>query len=104
MITNLSDFGLRQDVLNADSSMRVVVRRSTLNGPVPIGFSAKTVAPASFQAFGSTIYRAAIFAGKIASVAGVDIWTTNSLIFFDPETPASSVEPITVLRPSALVR
>ncbi|CAB4566466.1 unannotated protein [freshwater metagenome] len=54
MITNLSDFGLRHDVLNAESSIRVVVSESTLNGPVPIGFSAKTVAPASFHAFGST--------------------------------------------------
>ena len=101
---------MRQDVLNAESSMRVVVRRSTLNGPVPIGFSAKTVAPASFQAFGSTMYRAANFLGKIASaadnvaVACVVISTTRSLIFLADATPGSSVPPITVLRPSALVK
>ena len=90
--------------MNALISIRVVVIESTLNGPVPIGALANTSCPAAFQAFGATIYRAANFAGKIASGVLVVISTTYSLTFVAPVTSGSSVEPIVVLRPSALTK
>ena len=104
MITSLSAFGSRHEPVNALISIRVVVIESTLKGPVPIGALAKTSCPAVFQAFGATMYRAANLAGKIASGVLVVMSTTYSLTLFAPVNSGSSVEPITVLRPSALTR
>ena len=104
MITNLSAFGSRHEPVNAVISIRVVVIESTLYGPVPIGALANTSCPALFQALGATMYSAANLAGKIASGLLVVMSTTYSLTLVAPVNSGSSVEPITVLRPSALTR